>query len=180
MRRGIRAPLFTAVIALILVGGPTAASGQTLMPERVNVISANPFGLIFNLFNAEYERAITESVTVGVGGSFGGGEGEDDFGVTQETSYFNGDVFARFYPTGTPFEGWNFGAKIGVTSQEGWEESSTNFGYGFDANRSWLMGVNNNFYVGVGFGLKRLVGDLPDGGLRVVPTFRIINVGFAF
>lgn len=148
--------------------------------ERLNVISANPFGLLLDVFNAEYARAITESLTVGVGGSFGSGEDEDDLGMVQETSYFNGDVFARFYPSGRPFEGWNFGGKIGVTSQEGWTESSTNLGYGFDVNRSWLLGVNNNFYVGVGFGLKRLLGDLPEGGIRIIPTFRVLNVGFAF
>lgn len=183
MQLYVRAVLLTASLTLLVAGSPSAASAQAA-PEPdtrpVNVISANPFGLLLDLFNAEYERAVSESVTAGIGGSFGSGEDEDEFGTIQETSYFNGDVFARFYPSGRPFEGWSFGAKIGVTRQEVWSESSTNLGYGFDANYSWLLGVNNNFYLGLGFGLKRLIGDLPDGAWRVVPTFRIINVGFAF
>lgn len=182
MQLHVRAVLVTAALALLVAGAPSVVSAQAALgpAPRPNVISANPFGLLLNLFNAEYERALTESVTLGVGGSFGSGEDEDESGVIQETSHFNGDVFARFYPSGRPFEGWNFGAKIGVTRQEGWSESSTNMGYGFDANYSWLLGANDNFYLGLGFGLKRLIGDLPEGTWRVVPTFRIINVGFAF
>lgn len=53
-------------------------------------------------------------------------------------------------------------------------------GYGFDLNRSWLLGPEKRFYVGTGFGLQRLVGTEDCGGLAVIPTFRIINIGRAF
>ena len=72
--------------------------------------------------------------------------------------------------------------KVGVTSMD----DRTYPGFGFDANRSWLLGKNDNFYVGLGFGLKRLIGDIPEDGFgepegpRIIPTFRIVNVGFAF
>lgn len=173
MKKSVR----LAIGALVL-GGLTAvpAAGQEVAGPYRQVISANPFGLLLEVFNAEYERAATESTTFGVGGSFGQSEGEDEFGVTQEDTYFNADVFWRFYPSGEHFEGWNFGIKGGLTSQA----SGTYPGFGFDANRSWLLGKNNNFYVGVGFGLKRLFGDIPQEEWEVIPTFRIINVGFAF
>ena len=44
-----------------------------------------------------------------------------------------------------------------VTNARG-GQSWHNFGLGFDVNRSWLLGAQDNFYVGAGFGLKRLYG----------------------
>lgn len=175
------------VLGLFAFTGTAAAPAAAQQGHGyTQVVSANPFGLLLDRFNAEYERGITESTTIGIGGSLGTEEEENDTGETRENTFFNGDVFWRFYPSGSWFEGWNFGIKVGVTKQEGTaffgseEYSTTNFGYGFDANRSWLMGKNNNFYVGVGFGLKRLVGDLPEGALEYIPTLRIVNVGIAF
>lgn len=167
--------------ALLFAGLLTATPAHAQEPalEYKNVISANPFGLLLEWFNAEYERVIGESSTVGIGGSTYSTETEDDFGETTDQGYTNADVFYRFYPSGRPLDGWMFGIKAGVTSVD---EEGTFFGYGFDVNRSWLLGKRNNFYVGVGFGLKRLVGTPEDEGveLKYYPTFRIVNVGFAF
>ena len=167
---------FVAAAALAITtfaAQPVAAQD----PQLNNVVSANPFGILLEFFNAEYERVITESSTVGVGGSFFSADSAD---------YGNADVFWRYYPGPKPLEGWAFGAKVGLTKIE---DSGPYFGYGFDVNHSWLMGKNDNFYVGIGFGLKRLVGvtdDVDDEDFvsddvwKYVPTFRIINVGFAF
>lgn len=153
-------------IAAMLAGAAAPAHAQEALPK--NVVSANPFGLLLEFFNAEYERAITSSSTAGVGGSYISSEGED---------YSNADVFWRFYPGGEPLDGWAFGAKVGVTDVA---EQGTYFGYGFDVNRSWLLSQQNNFYVGIGFGLKRLVGADEEVELAFIPTIRIVNVGFAF
>jgi hypothetical protein len=160
-----------AAAVLLLPGTAAAQAGGTVqqqvgMPHR-QVISANPFGLLLELFNAEYERVVSQSSTAGFGGS--------TF-LSDDVRYVNADVFWRFYPQGDPLDGWAFGAKVGITAVDG----SNFFGYGFDANRSWLLGPNSNFYVGVGFGLKRLYGNTDDLELRVIPTFRIVNVGIAF
>jgi hypothetical protein len=159
-------------IAVAVLCGATAATThaqQPVQPQYQQVISANPFGLLLEFFNAEYERVITESSTVGFGGSTV--SSDDD-------RYVNADVFWRFYPSGLPLDGWAFGTKIGLTRVP---EHGTYFGYGFDANRSWLMGRNNNFYVGVGFGLKRLLGVADEDDLwRYIPTFRVVNIGIAF
>jgi len=166
-----RAALMLApFIAMAAAGAPHAAAQQPayIAPQQYqNVVSANPFGLLLELFNAEYERVVTASSTAGIGGST---FNRDD------SRYVNADVFWRFYPTGRPLDGWAFGAKVGLTTVD----AGTYFGYGFDTNRSWLLGANDNFYVGIGFGLKRLVGDIDEFGLRFIPTFRIVNVGFAF
>lgn len=68
------------------------------------MIWANPFGLLLELFNAEYERAATGTTTLGVGGSFL---------ELDEQTYVNLDGFWRYYPQGTVFDGWAFGTKWG-------------------------------------------------------------------
>lgn len=152
-------------LALLLVSQPAQAQ---VAPQHQQVISANPFGLLLEWFNAEYERIVSESSTAGVGGS--------TFKTDEDGRFVNADVFWRFYPSGEPLDGWAFGIKTGMTSVE----DETFFGYGFDVNRSWLLGRNRNFYVGIGFGLKRLYGNTEEIDLAVIPTFRIVNVGIAF
>jgi hypothetical protein len=157
------------VAAVVLVGTASSVDAQDTTPSHGQAISANPFGLLLGLFNAEYERKVSESATAGVGGSSFVGTDDD---------YVNADVFYRFYPSGQPLDGFAFGAKAGITNIR---HTGTYFGLGFDTNWSWLLGKKNNSYVGAGFGLKRLFGVGPvDTDLQFVPTVRIINVGFAF
>lgn len=164
MRRTVSA----AVALLVAVVFTTTASAQEAAPQHQQVISANPFGLLLEFFNAEYERVVSPSSTAGFGGSYFN-EGEDD--------YLNADIFWRFYPSENPLDGWAFGVKAGITDVT---DEGTFFGYGFDVNRSWLLGRNDNFYAGVGFGLKRLIGETENVGLEFIPTIRIVNVGIAF
>lgn len=132
------------------------------------VVSANPFGLLLEFFNAEYERKAGDTSSFGVGGSFFENDNDD---------YVNLDVFWRYYPQAQVFDGWAFGAKLGLTHVD----EGTYGGFGFDVNRGWLLGADDNFYVGVGFGLKRLYGvDGDDFGLRYIPTIRLVNIGIAF
>lgn len=172
MSRFIRAAAALAVAALV-IGAPAPLAGQDVQVARKNVISANPFGLLLELFNGEYERVVSESATAGAGGSYF---------TSGDIHYVNADVFFRFYPQGDPLDGWAFGAKAGITDVD---DVGSYFGFGFDVNKSWLLGRNDNFYVGVGVGLKRLLGvsdeDDPDGDvLAFIPTIRLVNIGFAF
>jgi hypothetical protein len=156
------APLATLVL---LGAGPAWAQGPGA--PHTQVVSANPFGIMLEFFNAEYEHAAGESFTVGVGGS--------TFSHDNDT-YLNADLFWRFYPDKEPkaFQGWSFGLKAGVTHID----AKTYAGAGFDVDRSWLLGKNENFYVGVGFGLKRLMGHGDE--LKIIPTIRLVNIGYAF
>lgn len=164
--RSVRSFGWVVVIAVAQAVASPARAQET--PERTQVLSANPFGLLLEFFNAEYERAVSPAATLGVGGSF--------FDADNDT-YVNFDGFWRYYPQGDALDGWAFGAKVGVTRVD----ESTYLGFGFDVNRSWLMGANDNFYVGVGFGLKRLVGtDDAAFDVRFIPTIRLVNVGVAF
>ena len=144
------------------------------MPERANVVSANPLGILLDVFNAEYERAINNRFTAGIGGSSWPIERDYDLeGNPRDENLLNVDVFARFYPNGVTFNGWAFGAKLGYTEDLG-------VGVGVDVNRSWLLGANKNFYVGIGFGLKRILNPEEGDNLEFFPTVRLVNVGFAF
>ena len=136
------------------------------------VFSANPFGLLLEFFNAEYERVISESSTAGFGGSTLSVSPEEE----EDERYVNADVFWRFYPSGNPLNGWAFGVKAGITTVD----DGTYFGYGFDLNKSWVLGPDDNFYVGLGFGLKRLAGADGEDYETLIPTIRIANVGFIF
>ena len=191
-----------AVAVVVLIFGfselPLNAQ-QSTESGKQQVFSANPFGLILELFNAEYERVISGTSTIGFGGSTLKNDhdiypeppilGTDEFGfpiydwanepdpITETDRYINFDVFWRFYPSGNPLVGWAFGAKLGITSVN----DQTHLGYGFDLNRSWILGPEENFYVGLGFGLKRLIGTTEaDDLIPVIPTIRIANVGFIF
>ena len=157
-------------VGLILSGATHAVEAQQTVRPPQQVISANPFGLLLGLFNAEYERRVSESATIGVGGSSFLSDDDDD--------YVNADVFYRYYPAGRLLRGFAFGVKMGVTRAP---DEGTFFGVGVDTNWSWLMGKNDNFYIGVGFGLKRLFGTSEsDFDPRLIPTVRIVNIGFAF
>lgn len=161
--------LFVMMVGTLVIGAATPSAAQDAPSPRHQVISANPFGLLLEFFNAEYERKVSTSATAGVGGSFL---------TNSDDEYVNADFFYRYYPSGKPLEGWAFGVKAGVTKVS---NSGTFFGFGFDANWSWLLGANDNFYVGAGFGLKRLFGASDsDFGLELIPTIRIINIGYAF
>lgn len=172
-------------LAVILTASAATGAAAQAAPHP-NVISVNPFGILLDFFNAEYERAIAPTQTVGVGGSTYADETEEWVGdenwQTRTHRYVNADAFWRYYPSGHPFQGWNLGVKAGITSinsSHSGEDGGIHFGYGFDANRSWLLGPTDRLYVSVGFGLKRLIG-VEDAFHKYVPTFRIVNVGFAF
>lgn len=162
---------------MLMLALATPAEARQTAPQHQQAISANPFGLLLDFFNAEFERAVSDSATAGVGGSFLSNSGDD---------YVNADAFYRYYPSGKPLEGFAFGLKAGITRLD---EACTftcrdsgrrSFvGIGVDTNYSWLLGRNDNFYVGAGFGLKRLFGR-ENGSLKLIPTIRLINVGIAF
>jgi hypothetical protein len=178
----VRSVVASSSAVLLVAFAAGASHGQAATPPELRApyqqqISANPFGLLLELFNAEYERVLGETVTAGLGGSYW----SDD-----DDRYINADVFLRYYPQGQPLQRWAFGVKAGLTNTNevdffNTRERGTYLGLGFDVNHSWLLGQNNNLYVGIGFGLKRLFGTPEEYfGLDYIPTLRIVNIGFAF
>lgn len=102
----IRRWALALAVGTLMISTATPIEAQQAARPSQQVLSANPFGLLLDLFNAEYERKVSESATSGVGGSFFSTSGDD---------YVNADLFYRFYPSGRPLEGWAFGIKAGIT-----------------------------------------------------------------
>jgi hypothetical protein len=167
--------------SILFLFAPARSSGQetgTRMVELRNVISANPFLLVAGWFNAEYERVISGTSSVGVRFSalsigIDDGDGDDD------AEYYSGRGFWRYYPSGAN-GGFFFGLDLGLTGLEETGDSHTVLGAGFELGFNWLLGARRNFYISLGAGADRLFGgDLGDAS-AVIPTVRIVNIGFAF
>ena len=164
------------VVAFFGVAGPASAQGVAPVPVPHNqVVSANPFGLIFGWFNAEYERRLTPATTWGVSGSM---LDVDDF------EYRNGTALLRYYPQGAALKGFFLGGRTGVyhvSNEDGTgDDSATFFGAGFEIGYTWLMGPRQRVGVSIGAGANRLFGSDLDGATLTIPSVRVINVGIAF
>jgi hypothetical protein len=178
MKRGTFALLLPGILAVATPGAVHAQDDMSRAAGR-NVLSANPFLLIATWFNAEYERVISATSTVGVRlstfsiGVDDGIDGDDD------ADYYSGRAFWRYYPNGAP-AGFFFGFDAGVTGLDESGESHTVLGAGFELGYNWLLGSRRNFYISLGAGADRLFGgDIGDAS-AVIPTVRIVNIGFAF
>jgi hypothetical protein len=162
---------------LFLVGMPLKALGQdagTRDPvPHDQAISANPFLLLFEWFNIEYERKVSDAGTFGFTAS---GFSFDD----GDETYRGLGAFYRYYPQGAALSGFSLGGRLGYHRVSDDDDDGDAFALGVDLGYSWLLGAERNFYIGIGIGATRLFGGDIDGGRVVIPSFRLVNIGFAF
>ncbi|MFN7979636.1 MAG: hypothetical protein U0P30_15995 [Vicinamibacterales bacterium] len=176
MTRSLLPTLFALAI-LTSFAAPAAAQGggyfsaPTTNGEPRQVISANPFGLVMDFYNAEYELKVADAVTAGVGASR---RGWILFGESQERPRLNSDVFVRYYPFGSAFNGVAIGVKVGATRMP---DHGTYPGFGFDLNHSYAF--TDHAVISTGIGMKRLIGRDSYAGPETITTFRI-NIGLGF
>lgn len=175
MKTKLKVLLFVGIaLPGILPGAAEAQDPGTKAPVPHNqVLSANPFLLLFEWANVEYERKISPTGTVGLAGSWVSlDEGSED--------YLSLNAFYRYYPQAAALSGFFFGGKAGIYRVSDNNEDATAFGLGFDLGYSWLLGAKQNFYIGLGIGATRLFGgDLEDSS-ATIPTVRLVNIGWAF
>jgi hypothetical protein len=158
---------------LLLAGSPAFAQDGTRVPvPHDQVLSANPFGLMFEWFNADYERKINEGSTWGVSGSY--------LSIGGDADYLNVQATYRFYPQGAALSGFYLGGKGGLHSVDVAASSGRFFGLGFELGYNWLLGAKKNVSIGMGAGATRLFGGALDGASLTIPTVRLVNVGIAF
>jgi len=174
-RRSCRSVLCSLAMAAMLIGlGSATAQAQTRpaapLPHQ-QTLSTNPFGLMFELINAEFERTMTPRTTWGVSGSY--------FGLS-DLDYVNGNVMFRFYPQGTALRGFFIGSRTGVFRVDNDVDAGLFFGMGFEIGYNWLLGAEQNFDVSLGLGATRLFGGDLDGVSLVIPSIRLLNVGISF
>ncbi|HEX6909955.1 MAG TPA: hypothetical protein VF142_06160 [Longimicrobium sp.] len=178
IRRTFAALLLAASAFAIPAAAQTADTTEVV---RRQVISLLPVHAILGFYAGEYERAVGQTATLGVGTSY--------FDLSDFT-YATVEAKLRYYPSGDPLRGLSFGVTAGPTflSEEGTdfgggetEESVTALGVGVEIARSHILGVDRRFYYGYGFGAKRLVfvSDEAEGVEVVLPTLRL-SVGYAF
>jgi len=85
----------------------TAAFAQpaAIMPADPydQVLSTNPLGIVLEWFNAEYERKLGASLTIGASAS--------NFGDLDQS---NAAALLRWYPQQSPLDGFYLGARAGA------------------------------------------------------------------
>lgn len=157
---------------------PTKSDSQ-FTPARDNLIIVNPFGVLFNALNGEYERVVSRSSSVGVGATY---FSQDDF------TYATLGVKARYYPSEHAPDGFSVGITGGVTRQT--SDNAYCFDVcltsrlnrptaGFELDYNWVLGPSRRFVVGAGIGAKRFFGANDTGSIDGIPTGRI-GIGIAF
>lgn len=173
----LRFPALVMLAILMSSAPPARAQGGFFGPgvttgEPSQVFSTNPFGLVMDFLNAEYEVKVAESFTAGAGASR---RAWVLFGESQDTPRLNGDVFLRYYPGGHAFNGFAIGVKAGATRMP---RDGTFPGVGFDLNHSYAL--TDHVVVSSGIGMKRLVGhERQFGGPATITTLRV-NLGIGF
>ena len=169
--------LVAVAVTLIATLTTTAIAQEPVVRDSADyrqVLSANPLGLILlPWYNGEYERKVTEGVTLGLSGSrLPRGDGGGFYSVN--TAF-------RYYPNGTTFKGFYLGPRIGLfwVSQGqdvvGIEEDrGPHLGLGFELGYAWLLGSEQHLSMSIGGGSTRVLNGEP------IPVLRLVNVGWAF
>ena len=162
----------SALCALAILASPAPTSAQTpSASDGGQVVSANPFLLMFEWFNVEYARQLTDSSTWGVSVSFLGFDDGD---------YSNVTGLYRFYPQGRAMNGFFVGGRAGVYHIDYLGGDGNAFGLGFEIGYDWLLGRERKFAVSIGAGATRLFGGDLNGASTGIPTVRLINLGWRF
>jgi hypothetical protein len=171
-------------LALAALGLPARAQQ---LPKQ-NLISIQPIGVILGVYAGEYERALSPTMTFGVGGTTWAGLDDEDFEAWSAEAKF------RYYPEARPFQGFAFGTAVGFARVEeqhcdfapGGEvcttEATTAPSFAFMIDYNWLLGPTDGFFVGLGLGAKRVFTDDDDEAFdfpNAYPTARL-SVGIAF
>lgn len=167
--------LFALVLgAASLVAGASSALAQETEGDPAtgheNLVTANPFGFVFEWYNVELEHKLSANTSLGFTASYIS-PGHD--------SLATGNAIFRFYPQGTAFKGFYFGGRAGAYFVDDFPDNGTFFGTGLEIGYTWLMGANKNWYLGMGAGVTRIFGGEFDGS-AVVPQVRFVNFGYAF
>jgi hypothetical protein len=163
------------IVAALVHANPACAQTEgtkTPVPHQ-QTLSANPFGMMFEWYNGEYERKVSPKSTVGVSASGFALDGGD-------ADYVNVAAFYRFYPQAAALSGFYIGGRGGIHHVTSNGDSGAFFGLGFELGYTWLFGAKRNFGVSLGAGATRLFGGELAGASLTVPTLRLLNVGWAF
>src|SRR5713101_2218735 len=92
------------IIPALFPAAAQAQIGATKAPVPYQqVLSTNPFGLLFNWYNVEYEHRIGEATTLGFSASH-----------VPDGEFANAALLARWYPERVALDGFYLGARAGA------------------------------------------------------------------
>ena len=161
-----------AVAVCLSTSGEISAQATREPVPHTQVLSANPFALLFEWFNADYERVIGQSTSFGAQGSLVTLDGGDE-------DFFSLTAFLRYYPQNAVLSGFYVGPRFGVYRVDDVGDDEAALGFGFETGYAWLLGRDRNFHISLGLGATRLFG-LDLDASATVPTVRLINLGWAW
>lgn len=172
------------VFRLAIVGAAIAVAANTASAQRVedsrtgmqrvNLVSANPIGLLFEWYNGEYERALSSTVSLAAAASA--------YDI-DNTDYQSVDGIIRYYPSGRAVRGFSIGASVGYINLDeefdciGCDEDGSSATIGVRADYVWILGRDQRFAAAAGIGAKRLLND--ELGTEGVPIGRL-SIGYAW
>ncbi len=181
-KRGMAKAGAILVIFLLLIGATQILSAQEARAEEGfgSVISVNPFGLLFGIANAEYEKVWKPNMSLV-------GQALFSFGSSGrwEWSTFGGGVgIKRYLNPSAPEKLWFGGnASLQYISAEYWGDRGSGVFFGLMglAGYKWIFG---QFTVEPSFGLLISIGSLSIGG-RSYPGAGMgagvgLGLGYAF
>jgi len=169
-----------AIAALVAGAGPAiaqSAEADRAGFPRVNLVSTNPIGIIFEWFNGEFEHAIAPTVSLAVAGSH--------FSL-DDANYTSVDGIVRYYPSARAIRGFGVGGSVGFT-QVGEDrnciecrDAADAFTIGVRGDYVWLLGRGQHFAVAAGIGAKRLFYSSRETlGVEALPIGRL-SIGYAW
>ena len=169
--------LAVAALAFAAIASPAFAQSADTNRSgiaRPNLVSSNPIGLLFEWYNAEFERAVAPTVSLAAAAS------SYDFDDARYTAV---DGILRYYPAAKAVRGFSIGASVGYIdiSEDECEfctdESGSSATLGVRADYVWIIGRDQHFSAAAGIGAKRLFND--DLGTEGVPIGRL-SIGWAW
>jgi hypothetical protein len=153
------------------------------VPLRLNLLSINPLGVVFEYFSGEFEHATTRATSLAIGASY-----TSPFDI----SYTSVDLIGRYYPAEQGLRGFSIGPTLGYTSVSDdyscapptFDVCSTSKSNavtaGIQLDYSWILGPSQHFGIELGLGAKRLFYQGDHGrGSDALPTGRL-SVGYSF
>ena len=176
---------FGLTLAIAFIALSSSASAQSVDNARagvprVNLISANPIGLLFEWYNGEYERAMSSTTSLALAAS-----SFSDLEDFEDSRYSVVDAIGRYYPGGRALRGFSIGLSVGFVDfdeDQGdclgcIDETGTAGTIGVRGDYVWIIGRDQHFAVAAGIGAKRLLGN--DVGPEGLPIGRL-SIGYAW
>ena len=168
-----RIRLAVTALAFVAIASPALAqsvNGTRSGLARQNLISANPIGLLFEWYNAEFERAASPTVSLAAAAS------SYNF---DDATYASVDGIVRYYPGARALKGFSIGASVGYIDIDEDEDectfctddSGSSATLGVRADYVWILGRDQHLTAAAGIGAKRLFNN--DLGTEGVPIGRL-------